>query len=183
MKKITYSILTILIIGLVSYSCDELFGDLVNFDGEYYVMDFTVEPTELTGIQVFDTETFDSELDTILAEYGLDRESLDLITLAEALVEVTSPDVSFDFINTFEVVIEGNDVEAKLIAWQDSIPEGVSTLTLMISEDDIKDFLFAEQFTLTTQGFVNAAVTEAINLQAKVKFHFKGAGTGTGLEF
>ena len=182
MKKFTLGILTILLIGFVSTSCDEL-GDLVNFDGDYYVMDFTVEPTELMGVQVFDSESFDPELDTLLAEYGLDRESLDLVTLGEALVEITSSETNFDFINSFEVVIESADFESKIIAWQDTIVDGLSLLSLKISEDDIKDFLFADEFTLTTQGYVNAVVTEAIDMQAKVKFHFKGAGSGSGFGF
>jgi len=183
MRKFTLGILAILLIGFVSYSCDEL-GGLVNFDGDYYVMDFTVEPTDLIGLQEFDSETIKPELDTLLAEYGLDRESLDLVTMGEALVVISTSAATFDFIDKFEVIINGENVTEKLIAWQDSIPEGVNQLTLKISEDDIKDFLFAEEFTLTTQGFVNAAVTDSIAMQAKVKFHFKGAGDdGFGLGF
>ncbi len=182
MKKFTLGILAFLLIAFVSTSCDEL-GDLVNFDGDYYVLDFTVEPTELTGVQVFDSESFDPELDTLLAEYGLDRESLDLVTIGEALVEISTAEANFDFINSFELVIESADFEAKIIAWQDTIAEGLTSLTLKISEDDVKDFLFAEQFTLTTQGFVNTTVVDSVQLQAKVKFHFKGGDSGTGFGF
>lgn len=174
MKKIIYGAIMFVVLGVLSYSCDELLGDLVNFDGDYYVMEFTIEPSSQTGLQVFNSETFDSELDTILSNHNLNRERLTAITLKEAILVITSEDTDFDFVDYLEITIECPGLDAKKIAWEDTIPDNQSELTLTLTEDDIQNYLVAEEFTLSANGFINTAVAEAIPVQAKVKFRFKG---------
>jgi hypothetical protein len=113
MRKTTYGILAFFLIGLLSYSCDELLGDLINFDGDYYVMDFTLEPTSTTGLQVFDSATFDSEIDTILSDHNLDREKLKSVTLKEAILNITSEEMNFNFVDYLEITTASPGLEAK----------------------------------------------------------------------
>lgn len=179
MRKLSFKIIAVFIIGIMAYACDELAG-LVNFDGDYYVMNFTLEPTDVTGDQNLTVDHFQPRLDSLLNEYGLDRESLDSVTVSEAMVEVVTEGVNFDFLNSLEVTIQTGDGEPKVIAWTDAIDEGVTLINLSLSEDEIKDFLLEDQFTLKLNGFVNAAITEPVDIVAKVKFHFKGTSPSTG---
>jgi hypothetical protein len=174
MKKIIYGAIVLVALGVFAYSCDELLGDLINFDGDYYVMDFTIQPTSQTGLQVFNSETFDSELDTILSNHNLTRDQLTSVTLKEALLDITSEDKDFDFVDYLEITLESPGLDSKTIAWEDTIPDNQSEVTLTLTEDDLQNYLSAEEFTLAAKGFINTAIAEAVPVQAKVKFRFKG---------
>lgn len=179
MRKLSLKIIAVFIIGVMAYACDELAG-LVNFDGDYYVMNFTLEPTDVTGMQTLHVENFQPQLDSLLSDYGLDRESLDSVTVKEALVEVSTEGVNFDFLDSFEVTIQTGNGDPKVIAWTDVVDEGVTLLNLSLSEDEIKDFLLEDEFTLSLNGLVNTAISEPVDIVAKVKFHFKGTSPSNG---
>jgi hypothetical protein len=57
---------------------------------------------------------------------------------------------------------------------KDTIPENQNQVTLVLTEDDLQDFLLVDEFTLAAKGFINTAVLDTVAMQAKVKFKFKG---------
>lgn len=165
------------IFGLIIFltvSCDDVINDLLTFDSQYYIIDFAVDPIDRTGYHIFTEETSKSSLDSLLEAKNISREKLKEVHVKETVVNITDTDASktFDPLEKLSITIYTKTLGEKTIASIDPIPRGLRELTLVLEEDDLKDYLYEDEFILSTIGVLKERTYKIIPMQAKVKFQF-----------
>jgi len=179
MKNYLRIFCSILILFFLSVSCEDLLSDFLTFDSNYYVIDFAVDPTDRTGYHIFTEETARSDIDSLLEANNVLREKLKEVHAKEAVVKITDADASntFDPLEKLSVTIYTKSLGEKTIASIDQIPDGLRDLTLILEEDDLMDYLFEDEFVLSTIGILKERTYKIIPMQARVKFEFKAGIT------
>lgn len=162
------------ILFFVSVSCEDPVSDQQTFDSQYYVIDFAVDPVDRTGYQIFTEETSISNIDSVLEANNLSREKLKEVQVKEAFINITDTDASstFDPLEILSITIYTKTLGEKTIATIDPVPRGFRELTLVLEEDDLKDFLYEDEFMLSAVGVLKERTYKIIPMQAKVKFQF-----------
>jgi ribosome maturation factor RimP len=174
--KIYFRILSItVILFLLSAGCEEILSDLLTFDSDYYIIDFEVDPIDKTGYHIFTEEIAKSDLDSLLEANGVSKEKLEEVHVKEAVLKITDSDASitFDPLEKISVTIYTEELKEKTIISIDHIPDGSRELEPVLDEDDIKDYLFEDEFILSAIGVLEERTYKTIPVQAKVKFEFR----------
>ncbi|KPK85641.1 MAG: hypothetical protein AMS27_06765 [Bacteroides sp. SM23_62_1] len=156
-------------------SCDEPEDEPITFDSQYYLIDFTVDPVDRTGYHIFSEKITRSNLDSLLETQNLTREELLEVHVKETMIHITDTDASitFDPLEKLSVTIYTEILGEKTIASIDPIPRGVRELSLFLEEDDLKDYLYEDEFMLSAVGILKVRTYKVVPMQAKVKFQFK----------
>jgi len=159
----------------ISVSCEDQANDQLTFDSQYYVIDFAVDPVDRTGYHIFTEETSRSNIDSLLEVNNISRENLKEVHVKEAVINITDPDASttFDPLEILSVTIYTKTLGEKTIATIDPVSYGLRELTLVLKEDDLKDYLYEDEFMLSAVGVLKERTFKIIPMQAKVKFQFK----------
>ena len=175
----TTKIFLILLAAAVIFApaCDELLGDLLKFDSEWYPLPFTIEPTDAIGDLVFTTGEFDANLDSILNANGVSNETLKSARVSDARVTILTAGYNFDPVTSIELFIETPNLGSTRLAWLDSVPRGVTTVDLDLNTDDMQDYLLENMFKLTASGTLVSKVDHTVDLLAEIRFVLKGGLT------
>ena len=174
MKKTHILISLAVMVGIVSTGCEELFGDLLKFDTNYYGYDITIEPSDTLGLLTFTEEVITGDLDPVLQENGVSRDNLKSAILKEGKAKIQTMGFTFDPVSDIELHISSEGLGSKKIAWLDPIPEGATEITLELTGDDLKDYLLADEFTIMAVGTLTSQVESEVVIRAEVKFELKG---------
>jgi hypothetical protein len=175
MKIYLRTVSIFVLLFFISVSCEDIVNDLLTFDSQYYVIDFAVDPVDRTGYHIFTEETSRSNLDSLLEVNNISREKLQEVHVKEAVINITDSDTAstFDPLEILSVTIYTRTLGEKTIATIDPVPCGLRELTLTLEEDDLKDFLYEDEFMLSTVGVLKVRTYKIIPMQAKVKFQFR----------
>jgi len=132
------------------------------------------------GVGAFDiTENFKFNLDSILSQYNLTLDNLISIKPLSAKVTIMDNDsipVTFDIIDYIKVELSSATLPSQQIAHKDPIPHiGLTELSPDIdSNSDITAFTKASEVTYHFKGFLNKAITHAIQFKFDIKWHIIG---------
>jgi hypothetical protein len=161
---------------LLFTACEDLLKDILTVETDYFEMDFTVQPTDLEGFQMFSEEVFDSDLDRTLEDAGIDAELLESAYLKEAEISIASEGAytNFDILKFLELTLYHDSLGEKKIAYLNPVPPGQSTINLELTSDDLLTYFYLDTFVLTAQGFLLERVYEEVDLHARVKFEITG---------
>jgi len=115
-----------------------------------YTVDVFIPANDTAGIPLnINTGLVNTGIGDILKTYNTTSDKIEKIALRDMVINVTSPsDGDLEFLKDINIFIVGNGTE-KILASKTNIGDNIGTsLTLNLSDNDVKNFLFSDQFGL-----------------------------------
>jgi hypothetical protein len=162
----------ILFIGLLLVTgCDKVKNLLdVTFTTSSTEVTFTVNPIA-AGPFTSTQSIVQSDLNDQISSNGGSIDALKSVELNECTINVVTPDRNLNPFQSIAVYAQVTGQSEQKIAWADSIPNGVTTVNLTLSSDDIKSLIDQSQYTVTVKGVLDGALETAIDLKAIVTYN------------
>lgn len=174
--KTTKTLLILLAAAAVfSTSCDELLGDLLKFNTQWYSIDFPINPSHEVGDHVFKTDTIEVDIDSVLQANGLSAENIGSAKLSDAKVTILTEGCNFDPVGNVELFIETTELGSTRVAWLDEIPEGATMIELDLYMEDLQDYLLEDEFIFTAKGTLLTKVDKTVDLTADLRWIIRGS--------
>lgn len=146
MKKSLHKI--IFFIAFITFTSCDVLDDISQFS---YSLEntVTIEPIATAGntIEIISDNTPTNTTST-LDSYNTQENLVNQIYLSNCMIQVTNPnDGDFSFLSDINIYIQVSGLPDKRIAWSDTIPNE-RNLELITTEDDLKEYLFNDNYTL-----------------------------------
>jgi hypothetical protein len=166
---LSLSFMIALLLG-ITVSCD-LFDNVldINFDTDYVEVTFTVNPSE-AGPYTFTQEILQSDLQQQIEDNGGSIGNLKSVNIKEVVIEVASAGRDLNAFDQFDVFMSAASIDEIKVASVGTIPDGATSAALQIEQSDVKKFLNEDEYTVKISGELGEAITEPINLVAKIKY-------------
>ena len=157
-------------------ACEDLFKETVTAETGYLEMDFKVQASDLMGFQIFTEEVFANQVSQVMKPAGIKEGGLQSVYLKEAEFSITSQGVytNFNMLKFVEITVYQDNLGEEKIAIMDPIPQGVSSVSLEPSEENLLPYFQDSSLILTAQGYLLERIFEDIRMHARVKFEIKG---------
>jgi len=168
MKKLT---LLISIIMLTYGSCKEI-DKLTHFNMDYS-SEITIEPTFIIDLPInIWTPDIPTNSETTFENNDTRTDLIEKIILTHLNMTITSPSTqSFNFLKTIEVYIDAEGLDEKKMAWLVEIPKtGLKTITLEITDDDLKDYIKKDEYKLRTHTVTRELISTSTDIEIKSSF-------------
>jgi len=165
--KISLSILLTILFIFVGCS---VIDELTHFDMDYNYT-FTLLAYGGVSLDNLDIESNDVENDTE-STFEINDTRKDLVeraTLKKFNVTILEPiDAKFNFLNKVEVFLRTDDIEEKLIAWNDNIPSDIGNyLKLETTNSDLKKYLKSDAIRVRLKTTSSNPLKEDLLLDLK----------------
>jgi hypothetical protein len=170
MKKLLIASLAML--SLLFVQCDEL-EKLTQFDIPYETQ-FTIPATLGIGLPLdLPTPDINTNIDTELTAETTRPDLIEEIILKEMKMTVTAPNgEDFSFLESISIFINGDSLPELRLAYLENIPSDPGeVITLTKSEEDIKDYILNEKFSLRTSVTTDEAVAQDTDVKVEMIFH------------
>jgi len=93
------------------------------------------------------------------------------VRLTKLTLTISDPATeNFNFLQSIKIYIGTNDSDKVLLASQDNVPTGVSTIELVSSNTQLDKYIKASSYTLYTEVALRSSVAEQITVRADSKF-------------
>ena len=93
------------------------------------------------------------------------------VRLTKLTLTISDPATeNFNFLQSIKIYIGTNDSDKVLLASQDNVPTGVSTIELVSSNTQLDKYIKASSYTLFTEVALRSSVAEQITVRADSKF-------------
>ena len=156
---------------LLMTSCDWFDKILsVDFTTSSTDVSFILDPTS-AGSHELKVKVFESDLEQEIKDNGGDIKNLKSVEMEEATAMVLTSDQTLDPFQSLEVIVSADGMPDKKVAWVDNIPDGVTSVDLSITTDELKDLLNQDKYTVTINGVLDHDLTESIEMKVSVKYH------------
>ncbi len=167
------NIITILVVLLFAgiFSCKKL-EKLTQFNLKYNT-EVTIKSTIGINIPVdLYTPQITTNSESELSANNTHKNLVEAIKLKGLTLKIKSPAGSdFDFLNFIEIYIKTDTLAEKKIAWKTDIPEdGLTTLTLETSDEDLKDYILADSFQMRTKTKTDHLITQDTEIEIDAVF-------------
>ena len=131
----------------------------------------SIEPVSTTGSTVAITsETTPTNIATTLTNYNTQESLVDQIFLNNCILQINSPsDGNFSFLSDISIYIQVTGLPDKIIAWSATIPNE-NNLELITTEEDLKDYLFHDDYTLYIIAHNDEAITDTYEVIIQTNF-------------
>jgi len=157
-------------------SCDDLkiFDEVLSFEGQEVLVDFSIDPFNAPGYQIFKEKTVHVNLDSLIEANDFSVDRLESVTLINAIVEITGPSdtMSLSYLDMVIITIYTSELGEKTIAENLKIPSGIRKIELEIKESDVRDYLESEEYILTVFGKLNTRSYEERDLEARIQYKY-----------
>lgn len=159
-------------------SCKKKSVDL-HFDMQVASVNFTVDTTSAMGDVSFSSTNFNSNLQQTLDANSVNSKDIESIKLTGAtftIVNTTGPARNFNVIDKIYSNLSATGLAETRIAYLDTVPKGVSSITLNTDATDVKDYLKQTTTTFRAGGHTNAPVAIQDSVHAVLTFRITAAG-------
>jgi len=160
----------IFILAFLISSCSKL-DELTKFNIDY---DTEVTIPSSAGINLpFDVLTPDTETNSESTFESNDtrKDLIEEIILTKLQLEITSPsDADFSFLESIEVFISAEGLDEIKIASKTDVPETVSVLDLDVSDNDLKEFIKKDSYSLRLNTVTDEAISQDHQIDVKSTF-------------
>ena len=166
-----FKLLFIAAMVLILNSCDEL-DKYTKFD-----LNFTQEVTIKASTSVnlplnLPTPPVATNSESAFKTKNTNKNLVEEINLTKLQLKVTSPaGEDFSILKSIEVFIMADGMTTEKIAWLDAVPENQSTIILNVSGADLKDFIFADEFSLNVKTVTDEANTRDYKIEIASTFN------------
>jgi len=169
MKKLMFPLLLI-VLGLTG--CKSL-SKLTQFDMDYN-QSFTIPsiPTPIALPFPIQTPEIQTNSETYFSSHNIDPDLIEKVSLKKLDLTISAPaDGDFGFLKTIEISIAAEGQDDVKIAWLEDVPVGAgSTLSMNVSNVDLKAFIMKEKFNLKIKASTDEATTSEYTIDAKTVF-------------
>ncbi|MCR5888395.1 hypothetical protein LRS06_11585 [Hymenobacter sp. J193] len=172
MKKSFLSAALLMVLALVTFSCDKI-NDLLTFEISD-TQDFKIPATPLAGgLPV--TLTLPVPVTNKASEtFSNNNTKADLVkdvTLSKLTLTITDPDTeNFDFLKSIKISIGTDQNDKVVMAQLDDVPRGVTTIELKSTNAKLDKYIKAPNYTLYTEASVRQATTREITVKEESRF-------------
>ena len=166
-----FKLLFIAAMVLILNSCDDL-DKYTKFD-----LNFTQEVTIKASTSVnlpfnLPTPPVATNSESAFKTNNTNKNLVEEINLTMLQLKVTSPaGEDFSILKSIEVFIMADGMTTEKIAWLDAVPENQSTIILNVSGADLKDFIFADEFSLNVKTVTDEANTRDYKIEIASTFN------------
>jgi len=109
---------------------------------------------------------------TTFSSNNTNEDLVDEITLKEVKLTVVSPTgEDFSILKSIEVYISADGETDTKIAWLDEVPANESTITLNLSDTDLKNFIFKDQFSMKVKTVTDEINNQQYDIKIEAKVH------------
>lgn len=170
MKTTRLILILFIAAGILATACEDLLGDLLKFNTQWYTLEFSIDTTDQVGTVTFITEEFDADLDSVLEANSVSMDNISDARLSDAIVSILTPGKNFDPVGSLQIYIETPGKGSTLVAWLETVPTGVTEIVLDLTEDDLQEYLTETTFRATATGVLNSKVDEVVDLKADFRW-------------
>ncbi len=170
MKKLII-LITAFVLTAGLFSCKKL-QKLTQFNLKYN-SEVTIKSTVGINIPInLYTPPITTNSESELSANNTHKNLVQAIKLKELNLKIKSPaGQTFNFLNSIELYIKTDSLPEKKIAWKTDIPEsGLTTLTLDTSDEDLKDYILGDSFTLRTKTITDHLITQNTDIEINAVF-------------
>lgn len=161
--------LLVLLLSIVSCDkVDELTKFDVDYQSNYTIASSTIINTPFSiltpDITTNSTSTFENN--------NTRADLIESIRLRSVRITLTSPtDSNFDFLRSIRVFLDADDLEEVEVAFiEDLEDDNVATLTLQLTDTELKEFIKKDSFRLRIQTTTDQTLTEDHDVRIDCKF-------------
>lgn len=163
-------LIPIFVLAVLMSNCSKL-DELTKFN-----MDYATQVTipSSAGINLpFDVLTPDTETNSGSTFESNDtrKDLIEEIKLTKLQLIITSPsDVDFSFLESIEVFISTEGLDEIRIASKIEVPETVSILDLEVSDDDLKEYIKKDNYSLRLNTITDEAMSQDHQIEVNSTF-------------
>lgn len=158
-------------IALMTTSCDNLFDDVgLSVYSGYYEIDVLVPPAEACYHE-FSQNLMYTDVEDILEKEGQQGKNIKQIKVHELNLNIMEKSTieNFDAVEFLCAEIsEGTDYDT--IACVFNIPDNVSTISMDIVQNNVKDYVSMEEYNIIMTGNLREELTDTLWVKGKVKY-------------
>jgi hypothetical protein len=152
-----------------SASCDLTDIVDINFTTDQQSVDFIIEPAS-AGNYFEQVEVVTTDIKNQIEDNGGSIDNLKSIKVSDLTVEVVSGAANLDAFESFEINIVVTGAAEKKMAWLDEVPLSVTSASPSYIDEDIKDYIGQDTYTITLSGILRSDITADVVLRTKAHF-------------
>lgn len=115
-----------------------------------------------------DLATFDISASEEFKNQGVSKEDVESVKITEFTLEVTDPsDADLSFFDSVAFFVEAEGLERVRVAHYDQFEEGVSKVSLVLDDVELRDYAAAESMDITTDVSARSPADDT-SLQARI---------------
>lgn len=166
----TFNFLLLVVILFIASSCDTL--DKFTQFNLNFTQKITIEASTPVNFPFnFPTPPISSNSENVFKTNNTNKNLVEEITLTKLQLKIISPnEEDFSLLKSIEVYISSDELEDVKIAWLNTVPENESIITLEVSDKDLKDFIFADSFSLKVKTVTDEVNTRDYEIEIKSTF-------------
>ncbi len=154
-------------------SCSKL-DKLTQFDLDYSTS-VTIKSATIVNLNTpfsFYTPPVTTNSESELEVNDSRKDLVEAIKVKELKMKITSPpEQTFDFLKSIKIYINAEGLDEKLIAWKDNMTDdGATEIDLETSDDNLKDYILKDSFTLRTETVTDQVLTQDTEIEIDAVF-------------
>ncbi len=133
----------------------------------------SIEPTfKINTPFTIPTPAMTTNSSSTFAANNTSKDLVEEINLSELKLTIESPEnEDFSILQSVEVYISADGETDTKIAWLDSVPANATSISLNVSNADLKAFIFKDEFTLKVKTVTDEVNTEQYDIRVDAKVH------------
>lgn len=171
MKHMKLHFFTIITLLFFVSSCDKI-DELTKFDITYN-QEIVIPSTSIINLpfSIFTPET-STNSESTFSNNNTNRDLIEDIRLTDLVLEINSPgDGNFNFLNSIEIYMSSENLPEIKIAWKENIGNNSSSvLNLDTLDEDIKDYIKKDTYTLRVETVSDETIREDYNINIESVF-------------
>ncbi len=172
MKRTGFFFMAIALMGLI-YSCKKL-DKLTQFDLDY-TTNVTIKAATIVSVNTpfsFNTPPVTTNSESQLEVNDSRKDLVEQIKVKKLKMKITSPPgQTFDFLKSIKIYINAEGLDEKLIAWKtDMGDDGATEIELETSDDNLKEYILKDSFTLRTETVTDQLITQDTDIEIDAVF-------------
>lgn len=169
MKKLN---LIVAICSLIALSACDSLDKFTQFDMSF-TQKVSIEPSFAINTPfIVPTPPVTTNSSATFSSNNTNENLVDEIKLKEVKLTVEKPlNEDFSILRSIEVYISADGETDTKIAWLNNVPANENTISLNISDADLKNFIFKDQFSMKVKTVTDEAFTQQYEVRIDAKVH------------
>lgn len=173
MKKI--SVLLFAFALLIGFNGCQTINEWTSFDLGPWKTSFTVPGNGIAANLSNFTSLADSLIPTSATKSftlnGTSSSLVDKITMKEMKLTLDSTATDMNFLKDIELWVKADGLDSVKIAYYNNIPDNVKTLSLTMTDVNLKSYLSKDKFTLTPKVKLDAIPSKSTKIEISQTYH------------
>lgn len=173
MKKISVLLFAFaLLIGI--NGCQKI-NELTSFDLGPWKTTFTVPgvglPANLPNFTSLADSLIPTGSTTSFSLHGTNTALVDKISMKEMKLTLDSAATDMNFLKDIELWIKADGLDSVRVAYYNNVPDGVKTITLTMTDVNMKEYIAKDKFSLTPKVKLDAVPSKSTKMEISQTYH------------